>query len=88
MAAARKSAKRSAPKKRSPAKGQSKKKPASRKKAGSSGAVSLSRRAKKGLKVARGAWKTLKSTTAQVVEGVKDTLAGDDRPKAKRSRSR
>lgn len=86
MATARKSAKRSAPKKRAPAKGRSKKK-TSRKKASGS-AISLSRQAKKGIKAARGAWKTLKSTTAQVVEGVKETLAGDDRPTAKRPRSR
>jgi hypothetical protein len=35
-------------------------------------ATSLQKRAKKGL---RATWKTLKSTTAQVVEGVKETLA-------------
>jgi len=87
MAAAKKSAQRSATKKRSPAKGRSKKKRPSSKKA-SGGATGLTRQAKKGIKAARGAWKTFKTTTAQVVEGVKDTLAGDDRPASKRPRSR
>ncbi|HWN18274.1 MAG TPA: hypothetical protein VNO19_05105 [Gemmatimonadales bacterium] len=66
------------------------------KKTTASKAAGLKRQAKKGLKVARGGigtvlhagektWKTLKNTTANVVEGVKETFAGDP---PRRSRSR
>jgi hypothetical protein len=92
MAATKKSAKRSAAKK-GPAKRRSGKKKAAgksaskraAKRAAAPKATRLKRRARKGLKAARGGintvlqaggktWKTLKSTTAHVVEGVKDTL--------------
>jgi hypothetical protein len=53
--------------------------------------TNLKRQAKKGLKAARGgidtvrqagdkAWEALKSTTVQVVEGVKDRLGGESQP--------
>jgi hypothetical protein len=75
MAATKKSAKRNAPKKGS-AKRQSTKKKKS--KAAAPKATQLKRQARKGLKAARGGigktWETLKSTTAQVVEGVKETF--------------
>jgi hypothetical protein len=100
MAATRKSAKRSAAKKRAAAKRpSSKKKPSPKsatkrraKKRTASKATGLKRRAKKGLKAARGGldtmmhagertWESLKSTTSNVmggvVEGVKETFAGD-----------
>jgi hypothetical protein len=84
MAATKKSAKRSATKKGRRAKRGSAKKKSSKKAAGAK-AAQLKRQARKGLKAARGGlntvlkaggktWKTLKSTTVQVVEGVKDTL--------------
>lgn len=58
----------------------------------------LKRRARKGLTAARGGldsvlqagektWRTLKSTTAQVVEGVKETLAGEQRSSSRRPKS-
>jgi hypothetical protein len=92
MAATRKSTKRTAGKKRSSAKRSSTKKRAGRKSASNGRAKSkalktatLKRRARKGLKAAKGGiesmrqvgertWETLKSTTAQVVEGVKDRI--------------
>lgn len=100
MAATRKSAKRSAPKKSAAGKRPSSKKKAVRKstskrrakKTPASKATGLKRQARKGLKAARGGfdsvmqagektWETLKSTTANVmegmVEGVKETFAGD-----------
>jgi hypothetical protein len=60
----------------------------SAKKTARSRATALERRARKGLGVAREGfdsvleaggktWRTLKKTTSQMVEGVKDTLAGD-----------
>ena len=77
MAATKKSAKRSAAKK-----GPAPKRPSAKKKkkskAAAPKATQLKRRARKGLKAARGGigktWETLKSTTAQVVEGVKGTF--------------
>lgn len=76
MAATKKSAKRSARKKGPAAKRQSAKKKKS--KAAAPKAAQLKRQARKGLKAARGGigktWETLKSTTAQVVEGVKETF--------------
>jgi hypothetical protein len=92
MAATRKSTKRTAGKKRSSAKRSSTKKRTSRKSASRGRAKSkalktttLKRRARKGLKAAKGGiesmrqvgertWETLKSTTAQVVEGVRDRI--------------
>ena len=111
MAATRKSAKRRAPKKRSAAKRPSSKKRPSRKsspkrrakKSAAPRTISLKRRAKKGLKAARGGlgnvlqvgektWKTLKTTTVNVmegmVEGVKETFAGDQGKPPRRSNSR
>ena len=111
MAATRKSAKRSAAKKRAAAKRPSSKKQPARKsrskhrgkKAAPLKTTSLKRRAKKGLKAARGGldsvlqvgektWDTLKTTTANVmggmVEGVKETFAGDPRETTRRSNSR
>jgi hypothetical protein len=63
------------------------------------GRASLKRQAKKGLQAARGgietvrqvgdrAWETLKSTTAQVVEGVKDTLNRDEQESRERTMRR
>lgn len=60
------------------------------KKSGTLKATRLKRQARKGLKAARGGvstvlraggktWRTLKSTTAQVVDGVKETLARERR---------
>lgn len=77
-AAKRPSAKKKAAKKRSSK--------SSSRKATRPSATRLKRQARKGLKAARGGlstvlkaggktWNTLKSTTAQVVEGVKDTLS-------------
>lgn len=110
MAATRKSAKRSAAKKRAAAKRPSAKKQSARKspskrrgKKSSRKTTSLKRRAKKGLKAARGGldnvlqvgektWKTLKTTTVNVmegmVEGVKETFAGDQGEPPRRSNSR
>ena len=97
MAATRKSAKRSAKespgaKRKSAGKKSTRKRSSKRavKTSGAPKAAQLKRRARKGLKAARGGvatvlraggktWKTLKSTTAQVVEGVKETLAGERR---------
>ncbi len=109
MAATRKSAKRSAAKKRAAAKRPSSKKQPARKstskrrgkKSLALKTTGLKRRARKGLKAARGGlgsvleaggktWETLKTTTANVmegvVEGVKETFAGD--PPTRRSTSR
>jgi len=110
MAATRKSAKRRAPKKRSAAKHPSSKKRPARKssakrraKSAAPRTISLKRRAKKGLKAARGGldsvlqvggktWKTLKTTTVNVmegmVEGVKETFAGDQGDPSRGSNSR
>jgi hypothetical protein len=63
------------------------------------GRASLKRQAKKGLQAARGgietvrqvgdrAWETLKSTTAQVVEGVKETLNRDEQESRERTMRR
>jgi hypothetical protein len=93
MAATKKSAKRSATKKRTSAKARKK----SAAKSSSRRASSTKAKARKGLKAARAGlgsviqaggktWKSLKSTTAQVVEDVKGKLAGDARRRAKRSR--
>jgi hypothetical protein len=79
---ASKAAKRPSAKKKAARKRSSK---SSSRKATRPSATRLKRQARKGLKAARGGlntvlkaggktWKTLKSTTAQVVEGVKDTL--------------
>jgi hypothetical protein len=97
MAATRKSAKRGAAKKRAAAKRPSSRKSPARKSTAKRGArksagaktSGLKRKARKGLKAARGGlntviqaggktWRSLKSTTAQVVEGVKGSLAGDE----------
>jgi len=91
MAATKKSAKRSATKKRTSTKRRKKStaKSTSRRKS------SAKAKARKGLKAARAGlgsvlqaggktWKTLKTTTAQVVEDVKDTL--EARRSVKRSR--
>lgn len=110
MAATRKSAKRSAAKKRAAAKRPSSKKQPARKSTSKRRAkkpaprtISLKRRAKKGLKAARGGldsvlqvgektWETLKTTTANVmegmVEGVKETFTGDQGEPSRRSNSR
>jgi hypothetical protein len=79
----KKPARKSAPKRRA-------------KKTTASKTTGLKRQAKKGLKAARGGfdsvmqagektWETLKTTTASVVEGVKETFAGDPprRPSAR-----
>jgi hypothetical protein len=72
------------------------------KKSGTPKASGLKRQAKKGLKAARGGldsvlqagektWETLKTTTANVMEGVVEgvkTFAGDQRTPSKRSNSR
>jgi hypothetical protein len=73
------------------------------KKSSASKAIGLKRHARKGLRAARGGldtvlqagektWETLKTTTASVmegvVEGVKETFAGDQRERSKRSNSR
>jgi hypothetical protein len=98
MAATRKSPKRAAAKKRPAAKRQSPKKK-KKSKAAAPKATKLKRKARKGLKAARGGidtvlqaggktWKTLKSTTAQVVEGVKETFVGEPRSSSRRSSSR
>ncbi len=89
MAATKKSAKRSPTKKRSSAKGRKK----SAAKSSSKRASTTKAKARKGLKAARAGlgktWKTLKSTTAQVVDDVKETLAARSaRRRSKRSRSR
>lgn len=111
MAATRKSAKGAAAKKRRAAKRSSsvKKSPRKRSSKARSGqaaperATTLKRKARRGLKAARGGldtvlqagektWETLKSTTAQVVEGVvegmKDTFVGESKPVPRRPRSR
>ena len=77
MAASKKSAKRSSAKKRPAAKSSRSKKSATKAKAGgrrkaSKPALGLGTVRQVGKKT----WKTLKSTTAQVVEGVKDTFGG------------
>jgi hypothetical protein len=95
MAATKKSTKRTAGKKRSTAKRASAKKRPTRKaaakgrtKARASNSTSLKKKARQGLRAARGGidtvrqagektWEALKSTTAQVVGGVKDRL-GDE----------
>jgi hypothetical protein len=85
-------AKRKASRKKSTRKVTSKGRP---KKTGAARAGSLQRQARKGLKAARGGldnvlqaggktWKTLKTTTAEVVEGVRDTLAGEPKSTPKR----
>lgn len=82
MAASKKSAKRSPAKKRPAAKTSRSKKPAGKAKAATSKRRprKASTRAKGGLdtvrQVGEKTWKTLKSTTAQVVEGVKETFGG------------
>lgn len=97
MAATKKSSKRSAGKKGPAAKRQSTKK--KKGKAAAPRTTQLKRQARRGLKAARGGldtvlqagektWETLKSTTAQVVEGVKETLGGEPRSPSRRSNSR
>lgn len=75
MAATKKSAKRSSAKKRASSKRGTKKATASKRRARKASKSSLP-----GIgavrKVGRKTWKTLKSTTAQVVEGVKETFSG------------
>ena len=77
MAASKKSAKRSSAKKRPAAKSSRSKKSAPKAKAARR---KLKKRATGGLNTVRQVgektWTTLKSTTAQVVEGVKDTFGG------------
>jgi hypothetical protein len=77
MASSRKSTKRATKKKRSSAKRSSSKKGTTRK-TGTKGRAKALRAAKGGIKSVRQAgertWETLKSTTAQVVEGVKDMI--------------
>jgi hypothetical protein len=89
--AKRSAAKKSAAAKRPSSKKKAARKPASKrraKKTRASKAAGLKRQATKGLKVARGGfdsvmqaggktWESLKSTTANVMEGVKETLAGE-----------
>jgi hypothetical protein len=83
-----KSAKRAAARKRPARKAASKRRKTARR---GTRSVALKRRAKRGLKVAREGidtvrqagertWETLKSTTAQVVEGVRDRLADEGGP--------
>jgi hypothetical protein len=107
MAATRKSAKRRAAKKgarakRPPSKKQPARKSTSKRRAKKSAAprtISLKRRAKRGLKAARGGldsvlqagektWETLRSTTVNVMEGVKETFAGDQGESPRRSNTR
>jgi hypothetical protein len=92
--------KRGAPKRKS-AKKKAGGKRSSKRGAGKTAALKgakLRRQARKGLKAARGGldtvlqagektWKTLKSTTAQVVEGVKDTFVAEPRSTSRRSNS-
>lgn len=77
MAASKKSAKRSSAKKRPAAKSSRSKKSAAKAKAARR---KPKKRATGGLgtvrQVGQKTWKTLKSTTAQVVEGVKETFGG------------
>jgi hypothetical protein len=91
----RPAAKRQSAKKKPARKGASKR---TTRKVAAPRAAKLKRQARKGLKAARGGidtvlqagektWDTLKSTTAQVVEGVKETFVGEDRP-ARPSNSR
>jgi hypothetical protein len=87
--AKRTSAKRTSAKRATAKKGAARKSASKRRaKAGGSGTKALKRTARKGLRAAQGGietmrqvgektWETLKSTTAHVVEGVKDKL-GDD----------
>jgi hypothetical protein len=95
MAATKKSAKRSAGKKSSP----TKKKGTKRKKAARGRATALKRRARKGLGAARDGfdsvleaggktWRTLKNTTALMVEGVKETLSSEPETGARPRRRR
>jgi hypothetical protein len=95
MAATKKSAKRSAGKKPVPAK----KKRTKSKKAARGRASTLERRARKSLGVARDGfdsvleaggktWRTLKNTTALMVEGVKETLSGEPEAEARPRRRR
>jgi len=92
--AAKKSAKRSTAKKGKAAKG-----PSARKKAGRKRSSKGSTKKGAAPKAARGrfdtvldaggkTWQTLKSTTAQVVEGVKESFVGEPRPRSKGSNSR
>ena len=104
MAATKKSAKLSASKKRPPGKkkGTAKASANSRskpKKAGRSRTKSLRRSAQKGLGAARDGfdsvleaggktWRRLRNTTALMVEGMKESLAGEPETGARRSRRR
>ncbi len=94
MAATKKSAKRSAGKKRAP----TKKKGTKTKKAARGRATAL-KRARKGLGAARDGfdsvleaggktWRTLKNTTALMVEGVKETLSSEPETGARPRRRR
>ena len=87
MAASKKSAKRSSAKKRPAAKSTRSKKSAGKAKAGAKAKAGGSKRRRKSSRAASGGldtvrqvgektWETLKSRTAQVVEGVKDTFGG------------
>lgn len=86
MAASKKSAKRSSAKKRPAAKSSRSKKSAGKAKAGGRKAKASGSKRRKASRPAIGlgtvrqvgekTWQTLKSTTAQVVEGVKDTFGG------------
>lgn len=88
--------KRKGSKKKSARKSSSK---TSSKKTSAARAPGLQRRAGKGFKPVRGGldsvlqagektWETLKTTTAQMVEGVRETFTGEPRPASRRPRSR
>ena len=92
----RSAAKRPASKKRPARKSGAKRRA---KKAAAPRTISLKRRAKRGLKAARGGldsvlqagektWETLRSTTVNVMEGVKETFAGDQGESPRRSNTR
>jgi hypothetical protein len=91
--AKRSAAKKRATAKRSSKKQAPRKPPAKRggKKSAAPKTAGLRRQARKGLKAARGGldsvleaggktWKTLKTTTTSVMEGVKETFGGDQNP--------
>lgn len=87
------------PKKKKTGKASAKSAPSKRKKTGRSRTKSLQRSAQKGLGAAREGfdsvleaggktWRTLKNTTALMVEGVKESLAGEPETGVRRPRRR
>jgi hypothetical protein len=88
MAGTRKSAKRSASMKRTT--GKKKKASKASSKSSRNKTKKLSRAARDGfdsvLEAGGKTWRTLKNTTALMVEGVKETLAGEPETRTKRSR--